>query len=250
VCFGRWTRLAGFLAQRPKRYVARVRFGFATDTDDATGRPLGAIREIDAVEPALLERACRALIGEIDQVVPAYSAKRVEGRRLHEQARAGRAVAAPTARVRVHGIDVLESSGAEVVLDVRCAAGTYVRAIARDLGRALDCGGHLAALRRTEAGGFTIDETQDLEALVSGAVAPSPVRGGRVLAHLPAMPVSDDEIADIRHGRALVREVGATGVTVRLFSSSGELLALADIVAAAEGSSAAVRPKVVLAAPD
>src|SRR5262249_56983955 len=139
---------ARFLGGGEKPYAATVRLGFATTTDDATGPPLSAPRPV-AVAPDALERACRALVGETMQVPPAYSAKRAGGERHYDLARRGVAVARPPVPVVVHAIDVVSLDGDRADLRVRCGPGTYVRALARDLGESLGTGAHLAALRRT-----------------------------------------------------------------------------------------------------
>ena len=247
VCFGTWTRLTGYLADHPKRYTARVRFGFATDTDDSTGRPIGEVIDSPAVDASGLARACRTFEGEIDQVVPVYSAKRVGGTRLYERARAGEAVEAPTTRVRVDAIDVVEAHGSEAVLDVRCAAGTYVRAIARDLGRSLGWGGHLVALRRTEAAGFDLAEAQTLDELVArGAEAPT-IAPERVLAEWPALTLTDAEMMDVGYGRGFHREPSPPSPRLRLFSAEGDLVALADTLGGVGTPMSIIRPRVVLA---
>jgi tRNA pseudouridine55 synthase len=133
ILVGKATRLARFLAGGEKHYEARVRLGFATTTDDRTGTPLSAPRPIE-LDEATLAKACAGLTGPLFQVPPAYSAKRVDGRRLYALARAGVDVRPTAAPVMVHALRVLGVRGDEVDLEVRCSSGTYVRALARDLG--------------------------------------------------------------------------------------------------------------------
>lgn len=246
VCFGGATRLTSYLSDLPKRYSATVCFGFSTDTDDVTGAPLGPQRSA-AVEIEALRRELESHLGEIDQVVPAYSAKRVGGRRLHEIARAGATVELPRTRVTVDSIDIVEFRGESVVLDIACSSGTYIRAIARDLGAALGVGAHLATLRRTEASGFTLADAVSLEELERRLDGAS-VEPGRVLRGLPAVSVVAEEFASISHGRPIERgrDEVVSGSTVRLMSPGGEIAALAEARESAKSGRVALWPRVVL----
>jgi tRNA pseudouridine55 synthase len=232
VCVGKATRLARFLSETDKRYRATVRLGFATTTDDLTGQPLGAPREVRA-DAAVVRRACAALTGDLRQVPPAYSAKRVDGVRLYEAARRGVALERTAVPVRVHALDVVAVDGDRIDLDVRCSAGTYVRALARDLGEALATGGHLVALRRTEAGGFGLDRAVAWADVLGGAAASHLVPLAEALPGLPAAVVSADGAAAVRHGRDLDRRLVEAGfpenapARVRLLDREGRLLALA-----------------------
>ncbi|HEX6736872.1 MAG TPA: tRNA pseudouridine(55) synthase TruB, partial [Vicinamibacteria bacterium] len=148
VCLGKATRLVRFLSEGEKHYRAQVRLGFATTTDDRLGQPLGAPRQVQVAE-ADLRRALQGLTGELRQVPPAYSARRVAGRRLYALARAGVEVEREAAPCTVHALELVSFAGERLELEVRCSPGTYVRALARDLGEALGVGGHLEELRRT-----------------------------------------------------------------------------------------------------
>jgi len=233
VCIGKATRLARFLGGGVKEYRATVRLGFATATDDATGPPLGPPRSV-SLEDAVVRAACAALVGDLHQIPPAYSAKHVGGRRLHEMARAGIAVERTAAPVTVFAMDVIAISGDRLELDVRCSTGTYVRALARDLGEALGVGGHLEALRRTRNGEFDLASAlswEQIDDLRSDRLVPM----GRLLGEMPAVRVGSDGVAALRHGRALGRghvlsgfPDGAPPERVRVLGSDGEsLLALA-----------------------
>jgi len=229
---GKATRLARFLAEGDKVYEATVRLGFATTTDDLTGEPLG--EALSAVlTRAEVEAACREFLGEIAQVPPAFSAKRVEGRRLYELARDGKAVVPTAVRVTVHGIDVRSVDGDLVELEVRCSPGTYIRALARDLGRSLGGGGHLVALRRTRSGRF------GLEGAVAGDALGPDCLGGLVplrdcLLDLHAVEVAAEGRRAVGHGRDLPRALVTRGfpeapppALLRLLDDTGELIALA-----------------------
>jgi tRNA pseudouridine55 synthase len=231
VCVGKATRLARFLAESDKVYRATVRLGFATTTDDLTGEPLGPERPVH-IAPAALAAACRALTGPILQVPPMYSAKRVGGRRLYDLAREGKAIERTPVAVTVHALEVVEAEGARLVLDVRCSAGTYVRALARDLGQALGVDGHLTALRRTLSGGFGLERAIDWERLPSEARAwLLPLDDA--LPHLPAVRVGGPGLTALRHGRDLQRGLVLSGFPphalprFRVLDEAGALVALA-----------------------
>jgi tRNA pseudouridine55 synthase len=231
VLVGKATRLARFYSGGEKRYLARVRFGYATSTDDRTGEPLGPDRGA-SLERAALEEACRALTGELLQIPPTYSAKRVEGRRLYELARAGKPVPREASRVHVHRLAVGAIEGPEAELDVSCSAGTYVRSLARDLGDRLGLGGHLTALQRTESGGFAIGEAVALDVFEAHPWERTlPLRS--LLPELPGVLVGEEGRAALLTGRDLPERLVAAGFPgepperLRVLGEDGELLALA-----------------------
>lgn len=227
VCVGQATRLARFLTDGEKAYRATVRLGFATDTDDATGTPLSEARPVDVTDAAV-RAACARLVGTLPQVPPAFSAKKVDGERLYALARAGRPVPREAVTVTVHAIDVVSRERDAIEMDVRCGAGTYVRAIARDLGEILGTGGHLTALRRTRSGGFGLDAAVTLDRLAPGALRPLEA----LLVEWPSVRVGTRGAEAIGFGRALTRELtdeawpdGAAHV--RVLADDGTLLAIA-----------------------
>jgi tRNA pseudouridine55 synthase len=231
VCVGKATRLARFLAAGEKTYRATARLGFATTTDDGTGTPLSAPREV-SVDRAQVEAAARTLVGEQMQVPPAYSAKRSGGERLYDLARRGVAVERPPVRVVVYALDVRRAKGAEVEMEVRCAPGTYVRAIARDLGELLGTGAHLVALRRIRSGTFGEETAVGWDEVpVRGREALVPMAG--LLPDLPAVTVTDEGERALRFGRDLAAPLlvggfpAAIGPRWRVLDGSGALVALA-----------------------
>lgn len=158
------TRLAPFAVDHPKTYLATIRLGATSTTDDAEGE----IRTIEAAEPPsreTIESACRTWTGSVEQVPPAYSAKHVGGRRAYALARAGEAVALPSETVRIDRIEVLRYEWPELAIEVECGPGTYVRALARDLGEALETGGYCQALRRTRVGPIEVGQALDADGL-------------------------------------------------------------------------------------
>jgi tRNA pseudouridine55 synthase len=232
VCLGKATRLARFLAEGEKHYRAVVRLGFATTTDDRLGEPLSPPREVHVAEDEL-RAALAPLTGNLRQVPPAYSARRVGGQRLYALARAGVEVEREATPVTVYSWDLLSLEGSRVEVDVRCSPGTYVRALARDLGAALGVGGHLEELRRTRSGEFGLEGAWDGDALTAAAAAG--VRPlGSLLSAWPAVVAGADGIAALRHGRDLTSRLvlsgfpqGSAPARLRVLDEGGELLALA-----------------------
>jgi tRNA pseudouridine55 synthase len=230
VCIGKATRLARFLSGTDKTYRATVRLGFATTTDDLTGEPIGAPRAADVPEAALAE-ACRALSGPQMQKAPAFSAKWVQGRRAYDLARVGIEAPPTLSPVVVHGIEILGHAGEMVELEVRCSAGTYIRALARDLGQTLGVGAHLVALRRTASGGFTMADAVAWDEIGPGARV---IALDALLPEMPAATVTAEGQAAVRHGRPLDAALFASGFPAappppraRLIDEAGRLVALA-----------------------
>ncbi len=228
----RATRLLGHLAGGDKCYEATIRLGVATDTDDAMGTP---VRTVDAagVTDAALAAGVAVLTGAIAQVPSSISAVKVDGERAYRRVRAGEEIELAAREVTVSSFDVLDvrrEPGA-VDLDVRveCSTGTYIRALARDLGDGLGVGGHLTALRRTRVGPFGLDQARTLEQLAEELVlVPLAQTARAIFAHREV----DAEAANILvHGGWLPAELagvpGATGPTA-VFGPAGEFLALVE----------------------
>ncbi len=232
---GRATRLLGHLALRDKDYVATIRLGATTVTDDREGDVLAVANEaaLSAVTRESLDRGVASLTGDIDQVPTAVSAIKVEGKRAHALVRAGEKVELAARRVRVDRFEILSvdrSPGAlDVEVSVTCSTGTYVRALARDLGAMLGVGGHLTALRRTRVGGWHVDEACSLEELTS-AVRPQDLLlplGELARRAFPVVTVPTTGADGIRHGRPLADLLPATiTAPTAVLSAGGELLAL------------------------
>jgi tRNA pseudouridine55 synthase len=172
---GRATRLANFLDMEPKVYEASIKFGAETDTDDSTGT---VIREGPPPGEVAIRSALRALTGTISQVPPAYSAKSVDGTRAYDAARRGVPLDLQPVDVTVHGWEIRALDSGHLSATVTCSGGTYIRALARDLGRLTSSAAHLSALRRIRVGSFDIADAATLDAL---ADAPPRVRRLRVV---------------------------------------------------------------------
>jgi tRNA pseudouridine55 synthase len=235
VLVGRATRLARFVEAADKSYVATARLGLRTDTDDPTGTALESPVDVSAISAAELAMRLAALVGAQRQRPPAYSAKRVAGERSYDLARRGQAVELAEVPVTVHGLELLAWTPPEATFRAVVSAGTYIRALARDLGDALGVGAHLTELRREAIGSLQVEEAIPLDAVVPG-VPLLPAR--RVLADLPAVELDAAGRAAVRHGRA-VRSEQPGGQTVVL--ASGD-----DVVAVARADDGWLRPTVVL----
>ncbi len=206
---GQCTRLLPFVQGEPKVYDAVVRFGAETDTDDATGQvvqeaPLPPLQT--APGRALLLEAMSRLTGRLSQVPPSYSAKHVDGQRAYSLARRGLAVDLPAVDVVVHGWELLDVSDTEVRARITCAGGTYVRALARDLGRALHSAAHCLSLRRLASGTARVDDATPLAALLPGAIADGdvPLRSALpALGEIATEALNEGAVRDLAHGRAI-----------------------------------------------
>jgi tRNA pseudouridine55 synthase len=217
---GRMTRLLPYLDGEPKVYEARIQFGAETDTDDATGR---TVREAPLPIRVDVDRAIAVLSGAIDQEPPAYSAKQVSGRRAYDAARSGMPVKLPPSRVTVHSWEIKRRTNDSLDALITCSGGTYVRALARDLGRQAGSAAHLATLRRTRSGPFRVSDACALEALRDGRCAALPA--------LDALTSLAVEHLDAAGAERVARGnlVGATvaGDRAALVGPNGELVAVA-----------------------
>jgi tRNA pseudouridine55 synthase len=233
VCLGTHTRLVPYLVSGAKRYDAVVALGRGTDTDDAEGEVV-ARAEVPPLDREAVEAAAASFLGEIRQRPPPYSALKVGGQAAHRRARRGEEVSLTPRVVSIHAIDVIGVDGAEIRLDVRCGAGTYVRALARDLAIALGTVGHVAALRRTEASGFEVAEAipaAEVEVLTArGELERLLHVGAAALRRMPRVALNDEDAASIACGRAIPRPADLADPThVALLAPDGALLAVARI---------------------
>ena len=165
LCFGAATKFSQVSLDADKRYTATLRLGQTTATGDAEGEVLRE-RPV-AVDRPMIDAACAALTGPIDQLPPMHSALKKDGKALYEYARAGLEVERTPRRVTIHRIDVVDWQGDRLVIDVDCGKGTYVRTLAEDLGERLGCGAHLAALRRTGSGPLDVRDAVTLDTLAA-----------------------------------------------------------------------------------
>lgn len=225
VFVGRATRAVEFAEGDSKRYQASLRLGITTDTQDITGTVL---REQPAdVTADMLEQTLRCFEGPILQTPPMYSAVKVQGRRLYEIARRGETVERPARAITVQSINLLGREGEDWMLDVRCSKGTYVRTLCHDIGEVLGCGGCLSALRRTEAGAFSVGDAHTLEELQTRDAASFLIPVDRLFSAYPVLSVTAKEEKRVRNGNDFdcIAEPGQ----YRLYGGDGSFLALGDV---------------------
>jgi tRNA pseudouridine55 synthase len=231
LCLGEGTKLVPYLMPEPKVYRAQVRLGVATDTQDATGAVVATCEALPA--PGQIYLAAAAFRGEVTQVPPMHSAVHCQGERAYRRARRGEAVDLAPRTVTVYELSVDEVAMPEFTMTVKCSQGTYVRTLAKDLGDALGCGAHLAALRRLEAGGFRVEAALTLEALAELGREELERRIMPLSQCLPGMrpvEVEEAEARRLRQGQLVVRPAAdlQDGEQVRVLADA-ELVAVAMV---------------------
>ena len=240
---GKYTRLAQFFGKAEKQYTGTIRFGFATDTFDAEGtpasEPLPLTQSVDE-----LRSLAQHFHGEMDQMPPVFSAKKINGVPAHKLARAGKDVPVKPARICIHSFDLTGLEGDTATFAMHVSAGGYVRSVAHELGAMVGCGAHLSSLRRTQAGPFTLDHSITLEALKSLTPAEIEARlphPRTILPELPSVAVDEQTAGRIRNGMQVNVPEFSSAPLIKIFEGPRDLLAIARRVA---GS--LVQPIVVL----
>jgi len=228
------TRLLTYLVGLDKEYTATIRLGVATDTDDAEGEVV-ATRDASGVTDAAITAGIGELTGAIEQVPSTFSAIKVDGRRAYDRARSGEQVQLSARPVTIHAFELLASrrDGDAVDLDVRvaCSSGTYIRALARDLGTGLGVGGHLTALRRTRVGPFAVADAVQLPDPREHpeAVVPELLEPADVAAQLfPVVHLDADQTRDLAHGKRVELDEPDTDLAAAL-TPDGRLAALIEL---------------------
>ncbi|ATB46520.1 tRNA pseudouridine(55) synthase TruB [Corallococcus macrosporus] len=231
LCLGEATKVAGFITEGDKAYDATVRLGAETDTLDAEGQ-VTAQAPVPALTPALIEAALARFRGTFDQVPPMYSAVKVGGKRLYELARAGEEVERAARQVTVYELVLRDFSAERLQLSVRCSKGFFVRTLAQDVGRALGCGAHLEALRRTSSGPFSLTQALPLadlpDLLKAGTLAGRLMSMSQALVDLPEVRVSAADAKRVSHGVPVEVPAGNAG-RVRVMGPDDALLAVAEV---------------------
>ena len=226
VFIGRATRAVEFAAGSDKEYIAGLKLGVVTNTQDTTGEVLEE-RDVDVTENRLRTVLAR-FIGDIEQIPPMYSAIKINGKKLYELARKGREVERPARSVTIKALEILEQQGEDLyMIKVRCSKGTYIRTLCHDIGQALGCGGCMSSLRRTMAAGFTLEDAVTLEQVQAAADPASlllPVDcffAGRPVLVLKSVEAEKK----IRNGMTVVMPSLPPG-EYRAYAQNGEFLAL------------------------
>src|SRR5215469_9757367 len=240
---GKYTRLAQFFGDSDKWYEGRIRFGFATDTFDAEGSATSSPKPLTSSLEELQRLAAR-FRGTIDQVPPVFSAKKIQGVPAHKLARAGAEVPVKSARITIHDFRLLSREGDESAFTMHVSAGGYVRSVAHELGQLAGCGAHLASLRRTQAGPFTLSHSltvDELKTLTPAEIERRLPHPRAMLPDLPAVIVDELTAGRIRNGMQVnVQELSAAPL-IKVFSGPRELLCIARRIAGT-----LVQPVVVL----
>ena len=246
VLVGRATRLARFVESGRKTYLAIARLGLRTDTDDLTGQPIGVASD-EPVSEAQVREALTYFQGTQLQRPPQYSAKHVAGERSYRKARRGEPVDLAQVSITVDRLELLGYQAPEVTFRTVVSAGTYVRALARDLGERLGVGAHLTSLRREAIGSLRVDDAVQLDELTPAAVLPPQ----RVLGNLPTVDLDESARMAVAHGRA-VADSGAGALWAggkRVSGTAVALLGGGELVAIATAEDGWLRPTVVLEEP-
>ena len=235
---GRYTRLAQFFGQAEKEYTGEIRFGFATDTYDAEGTPSGEPQRLQKTLAELRELAA-VFHGDIDQVPPIYSAKKIGGVAAHKLARAGVDVPVKPARITIHDFRLLSLDGDTASFTMTVSAGGYVRSVAHELGALAGCGAHLSSLRRTRAGVFGLDRAITVDQLKDAADAADPEavfaallpHPRTLLPEMPSVTVDEQSAGRLRNGMQVNLPEYSQAQLVKVFTSPTELLGIARRVA-------------------
>lgn len=249
ILVGPAVRLSEYVSASDKRYQAIIRLGGTTDTYDAEGK-FTPTKDPANITEAEFEEALKTFVGEIEQTPPPYSAVKVQGRKAYEMARKGEEVELEPRTITVHHLEVLEWTPPEVVIDVHCSSGTYVRSLANDLGKKLGCGAYLVGLRRTKSGKFTLRDAVPLrklqEAFTAGNWYQYLIPAAEALGDWYAIELSPDEVEAVRHGHRVKAKAADIGQEkVRGVSTQGELVALMMPAVNAEDGSPEWQPKKV-----
>ena len=259
VLLGKATRLSQFMTGVDKEYEAIIRLGYSTDTGDRTGNPIpGPSTKVRHWTEPEIEAALQTLRGNIDQVPPMYSAKKVDGKKLYELARRGETVERKPVRVCIHEFAAIRPEG-QLIKDnldgtfdfharVSCSSGTYVRTLAEDFGKRLDVGAHLAELRRTRVGDFTLDQAITLDELKihfgEESIGTVLLPAGTGISWLPSLHLSVEDVRRASHGREVkvAESEWADGENVRMYDAGEELIAIGRY----DASARSLHPHVVL----
>jgi tRNA pseudouridine55 synthase len=233
VLLGPAVRLSEFISASDKRYQAIVRLGASTDTFDADGKFTRKSEAPVDVTESQFEEALKKFVGHIEQTPPPYSAVKVQGRKAYEMAREGEEVDLAPRTIDVYHLEVLEWAPPEVVIDVHCSSGTYVRSLANDLGNMLGCGGYLVGLRRTKSGRFSLRDATPLrklqEAFRAGNWSQYLIPAAEALGDWPAIELEPEQVDAIKHGHRVPAAEDAKPGMVRAVSMAGELVALMEL---------------------
>lgn len=228
VFVGRATRAVEFAEADSKEYIAGLRLGISTDTQDITGNTLKSSNSLPS--KAELEQALSAFKGEISQIPPMYSAIKVGGRKLYELARRGESVERKPRKVTIEKLDIIGENESDYVLDVVCSKGTYIRTLCNDIGDTLGCGGCMSSLRRVKAGAFSIEKAHTIDeiqaAADNGGLDEIIIPVDRLFSAYPELTVRDTAEKKLRNGNVI--KLAAPNGTYRVYTETGGFLLLGE----------------------
>lgn len=236
---GKYTRLAQYFSSAEKGYSGSIRFGFSTDTYDAEGLRAGPDRWPEFSASLTLERVRAAAVrfhGDMQQMPPAFSAKKIEGKPAYKLAREGKPVVLKTAKVTIASFAITALDGPEATFEMSISAGGYVRSVAHELGQDLGCGAHLSALRRTQAGAFSIGEAHTLDELSALTGNPDALEGlcvhpRTLLPAFPSVTADPQSLGRLRNGAQANLPEFSRAPLVKVFAGQRELVGIAKRVA-------------------
>ncbi|MDP4134166.1 MAG: tRNA pseudouridine(55) synthase TruB [Bacillota bacterium] len=227
VCIGNATKASDIMTGGEiKGYLAELRLGITTDTLDASGKVLES-KSTEGITDNDISEAIKLFTGEIKQLPPMYSAIKVGGKKLYQLARQGIEIERQLRDITIYKLDIVKREDSLIYLDVECSKGTYIRSLCADIGEALGCGGHMAALRRTRSGNFTTKNAVTLEELEKSQDKLSYLIPTDELFDYPKMVVTEKQEKLIRNGVAAYCE--AAPGNYRVYSGSGEFLAVSNL---------------------
>jgi tRNA pseudouridine55 synthase len=236
ILVGPAVRLSEYVSASDKRYQAIIRMGASTDTFDSDGRFTRPPESALNVTESQFDEVLQKFVGEIEQTPPPYSAVKLRGRRAYDMARRGEQVELAPRKISVYHLETLEWAPPEVVVDVHCSSGTYVRSLANDIGNILGCGGYLVGLRRTKSGRFSLRDATPLrklqEAFRAGNWYQYLIPAAEALGDWPAIELNPDQVEDVKHGHRIpANPADKPGISnlVRGVSMAGELVALMEL---------------------
>ena len=240
---GKYTRLAQYFSAAEKSYSGSIRFGFATDTYDADGEPAGPNRWPEVSAAVTLERvraAAARFHGEMEQMPPQFSAKKIGGQQAYKLAREGKPVELKPAKIRILAFEIVALEGPEASFTISVSSGGYVRSVAHELGQDLGCGAHLSRLRRTQAGAFTLDDAhtlEELEALAGNAGAGNAaleavcLHPRTLLPEMPSVTADATVLGRLRNGAQANLPEFSQAPLVKVFAGPREMAGIAKRVA-------------------
>jgi len=247
---GNLTRLAQFYTASEKIYEGTIRFGFATDTYDSDGETSGSVQQVKVTLEQMRALATH-FVGMINQMPPPFSAKKIKGVPAYKLARKRQEVPLRAIRVEIKEFEILGVEGDRASFHARVASGTYMRSVAHDMGQQIGCGAHLASLRRTVLGEFSLNQAHTLDELVSAAVRNGPtadlaamfIHPRQLLPQFPCVTAGEEIVAQIRSGRTVNLPDLSPAKQVKVFAGQRELIAIATRIAGT-----LFHPRIVLAA--